>query len=115
MENLDHMLEGLVLELRRGALILCVLSQLSHKEYGYSLINKLQEKGFTVEAGTLYPLLRRLEKQEILESSWDLVENRPRRYYQISLMGKRLYKQLKKEYLDLNQVVKGLLESEDQS
>ncbi len=112
MENLDHMLEGLVLELRRGALILSVLSQLFDKEYGYSLISKLKQKGFNVEAGTLYPLLRRLEKQEILESSWDLVENRPRRYYQISPMGKQLFNQLKKEYLDLNQIVKGLLESE---
>lgn len=107
------LLEGLVLELRRGLLILSVLSQLKDKEYGYSLIQKLQEKQFVIEAGTLYPLLRRLEKQGLLESTWDLVDNRQRRYYQISKAGEILYNQLKEEYKTLNSSMMALLEGDN--
>jgi len=102
---MKEMLEGFVLELRRGVLILGVLSQLSEKEYGYSLVQKLQAFHFDIEAGTLYPLLRRLEKQGLLESSWELIDNRPRRYYQISEQGIVLYEQLKSEYFSLNTIM----------
>lgn len=113
MKENDSMVDGLVLELRRGLLILGVLSQLDQKEYGYSLIQKLQDKHFMIEAGTLYPLLRRLEKQELLDSTWDLVENRPRRYYQISKKGKEIYHSLKKEYMLLNETMLNLLGGEN--
>lgn len=112
MKEMDAMVESLVLELRRGLLILSVLSQLFKKEYGYSLIQKLHDKQFTIEAGTLYPLLRRLEKQGLLTSSWDLVDNRQRKYYQISEPGEELFKKLKKEYLSLNETMISLLEGE---
>ena len=74
----DSLFDSLVLELRRGTLILSVLSQLQEAQYGYSLIVRLQEKGIEIDAGTLYPLLRRLEKQELLESSWDVESAKPR-------------------------------------
>jgi len=113
MVNDQSLLDGLVLELRRGLLILSVLSQLKNKEYGYSLIQKLQEKDFLIEAGTLYPLLRRLEKQRLLDSTWDLVDNRQRRYYQISKAGEELYQKLKVEYKVLNNTMMELLEGKN--
>ena len=113
MKESESMVEGLVLELRRGLLILGVLSQLDQKEYGYSLIQKLQEKNFIIESGTLYPLLRKNEKQELLDSTWDLVENRPRRYYQISEKGKEVFEKLKQEYILLNDTMIDLLKGED--
>ena len=58
-----ELLSALVLELRRGTLILSVLSQLKDLEYGYSLVQKLNHKGVAIDPSTLYPLLRRLEKQ----------------------------------------------------
>ena len=109
---MKEIVDGLLLELRRGVLILGVLSQLDQKEYGYSLIQKLQLHKFVIEAGTLYPLLRRLEKQGLLESSWELIENRPRRYYQISQQGIVLYEQLKKEYFDMNAIISQLTQGE---
>ncbi len=42
----------------------------------------------------LYPLLRRLEKQGLLESLWQVEDNRPRRYYQISAIGREIREQL---------------------
>ena len=56
--NYDDIVSNLMQELRRGTLIIVVLSQLKKEEYGYNLITKLKENGITVEANTLYPLLR---------------------------------------------------------
>ena len=98
MERLDDILGGLLLELKRGTLVLLVLSQLESPEYGYSLVRKLEEKGLPVEAGTLYPLLRRLEKQGLLNSEWDTGESRPRKFYTLSADGKIIYQGLKEEW-----------------
>ena len=77
-------------ELRRGALVLGVLSQLRTAQYGYSLRQALAEQGMPIEEGTLYPLLRRLEEQGLLASDWRLEEGPPRRYYKLNSKGTRL-------------------------
>ena len=69
-------LENVVLELRRGVIVLAALSQLSTEQYGYSLLKQLSDQGLEVDQGTLYPLLRRLEAQGLLESVWKLEEAR---------------------------------------
>ena len=71
LSEIDGIVSNLVLELRRGTIILCVLSQLKDKKYGYSLVETLDEKGMHIDPGTLYPLLRRLEKQNLLKSEWE--------------------------------------------
>ncbi len=91
-------LENVVLELRRGVIVLAALSQLGTEQYGYSLLKQLADLGLEVDQGTLYPLLRRLEAQGLLESVWKLEEARPRRYYVISAEGKKLLPKLKKEW-----------------
>jgi PadR family transcriptional regulator PadR len=94
----NESLENVVLELRRGIIVLAVLSQLSQEQYGYSLINRLRECGLEIDQGTLYPLLRRLESQGLLKSSWRIEADRPRRYYVISPEGQTLLPQLKEEW-----------------
>ena len=69
--NIDDTVSGLVLELRRGTLILLVLSQLRQPMYGYNLVKKLNENQIPIDANTLYPLMRRLEGQGMLASQWD--------------------------------------------
>ena len=96
-EHLDKLMQ----ELKRGTLTIGVLSQLHKPQYGYSLVALLEEKNFQVEAGTLYPLLRRLEKQGLLESKWDTNESRPRKYYLMSEMGKEIYTSLVREWHDI--------------
>ncbi len=98
MTQEDELLATILVELKRGTITLAVLSQLTSPQYGYSLLQLLEEKHAGIEAGTLYPLLRRLEKQGLLISEWDTTETRPRKYYQMSLMGKRIYTQLKVEW-----------------
>jgi len=101
----DKTLDNLTLELRRGIIILAVLSQLHEEQYGYSLIKKLDHLGLAIEQGTLYPLLRRLESRGLLESSWNVEGSRPRRYYKISKEGKLLLPALKSEWDELVRVM----------
>jgi len=77
-------------ELRRGALVLAVLSQLRTAQYGYSLRQAFAEQGMPIEEGTLYPLLRRLEEQGLLASDWRIEDGPPRRYYKLNSKGTRL-------------------------
>ena len=93
-ENLENTLQ----ELRRGVIVLAVLSQLGKEQYGYSLLKLLSDKGLEVDQGTLYPLLRRLESQGMLQSAWKIEEGRPRRYYITSKAGQSLLPQLKDEW-----------------
>ena len=77
-------------ELRRGVLQLVALALLEQPRYGYELIKLLGEAGFETEEGTLYPILRRFEEQGALESTWDTSRARPRKYYRLSLDGRRV-------------------------
>ncbi len=92
------LLENTILELRRGVIVLGVLSQLKEEQYGYSLLKLLSDQGLELDQGTLYPLLRRLESQGLLASVWKIEEARPRRYYIISPEGRELLPRLKEEW-----------------
>lgn len=98
MSNVNEMVDKLLQELRRGTITIAVLSQLEKPQYGYSLVTILADKGVQVEAGTLYPLLRRLEKQGLLVSEWDTNEARPRKFYLLSAFGKDVYIKLLDEW-----------------
>ncbi len=94
----NETVENLILELRRGVIVLAVMSRLDGEQYGYSLIKSLSENGLEIDQGTLYPLLRRLESQGLLKSSWRIEGERPRRYYTLSDEGRALLPQLKGEW-----------------
>src|SRR5690606_32899259 len=99
-------------EMRRGTITLAVLSQLQEPQYGYSLIVLMNEKGFEIEANTLYPLLRRLEKQGLLESSWDTDGTKPRKYYKLSEFGLDAYSRLTAAWKNLNSSINILIDEE---
>lgn len=98
------------LELRRGVVVLAVLSQMDTARYGYSLIQRLAEKGLNIEEGTLYPLLRRLEKQGMLESEWEVGAAHPRKYYRISPAGREMLNALRAEWFETVAVMRGILQ-----
>lgn len=101
--------ENAILELRRGVIVLAVLSKLGEEQYGYSLINGLKEQGFEIDQGTLYPLLRRLETQGLLNSKWRIEADRPRRYYSLSAEGRVLLPRLKNEWNSIVLIMKKML------
>ena len=98
------------LELRRGVLVLAVLSQLRAAQYGYSLRQALAGRGMPIEEGTLYPLLRRLEAQGLLASEWRIEDGPPRRYYVLSPEGLKTYRELTKSWRALAATMAGLLD-----
>lgn len=113
---MEKLLSSLITELRRGTLTLAVLSQLRTPQYGYSLVQLLEKSSVSIEQSTLYPLLRRLEKQELVKSSWDTTESRPRKYYVLSEYGIEILEQLKAEWekstKELQNLLKGDVENE---
>lgn len=109
---MDQVITNLVIELRRGVQIIVVLQLLKKPQYGYSLLSILDSKGIEIEAGTLYPLLRRLESQKLLESTWDTTESRPRKFYQISDYGIEVLNILIKEWTSINKQINNVLTEE---
>lgn len=110
--NIDETVAGLVQELRRGTLILLVLSQMKEPMYGYSLVKKLNDHQIPMDANTLYPLMRRLEGQGLLTSKWDTGEAKPRKYYQITEDGLTVLNKTKEYYKIFSANVEALLEGE---
>lgn len=109
MTDSGDQLTNLRLELRRGIVVLAVLSQMDTARYGYHLIQRLAAQGLDIEEGTLYPLLRRLEKQGLLESEWEVGEARPRKYYRISPSGQAVLTALIDEWQKTVAVMRGIL------
>jgi PadR family transcriptional regulator, regulatory protein PadR len=101
--------EGLALELRRGALVLAALAALRTEQYGYSLKKSLAAAEVHVDEGTLYPLLRRLESQQLLSSRWVVEEGRPRRYYRDTELGLKTLEALNEEWERLSKAIRRVL------
>ena len=72
-------------------LILGILKQ--GKSYGYLIISKIKEMSggnMKWSDGMLYPVLHRLEKEELIKSEWIMSDgSRPRKYYEITERGKQ--------------------------
>ncbi len=78
-------------DLLHGSLEVLVLSVLADgPQYGYAIQRKLRDAaGQDVKAGTLYPLLHRLEQEHLLEPMWEKTTGRPRKWYTLSTAGRK--------------------------
>ena len=97
------------MELRRGCLVIAVLAKLQDEQYGYSLRKTLKDDGLSIDQGTLYPLLRRLEQQGLLTSEWREEDKRDKRFYRLSADGRLMLKHLLTEWQSINSSLKGIL------
>ena len=109
----DEILSGGQQELRRGTVVLACLLLLREPGYGYALLDQLRDLGFSVDANTLYPLLRRLESQGLLASEWNTQEARPRKFYRISPDGERLAAALLVDWARMNASLRRLAPGDD--
>src|SRR5215471_11833260 len=105
-----EILENLRSELRRGSLIVAVLAELRQEQYGYTLRKSLEEHGISMDEGTLYPLLRRLESQGLLASEWREQDKRNKRFYRLSSQGEAILTQLLLDWESLSQSLKAILQ-----
>ena len=106
--NLDETTAGHLQELRRGTVVLACLVRLRTPDYGYALLESLTTLGILVDANTLYPLLRRLEKQGLLTSEWNTDEARPRKFYRTSPTGELLADALMTDWRRIDDALAGL-------
>ncbi|KGN34086.1 PadR family transcriptional regulator [Knoellia sinensis KCTC 19936] len=104
----EDLIAGHLQELRRGTVVLACLTTLSQPRYGYALLETLADAGFAVDGNTLYPLLRRLEKQGLLTSEWNTDEARPRKFYRVSPDGASVLDQLMTEWRSLDAAIGAL-------
>jgi len=109
----DEILSGGQQELRRGTVVLACLLLLREPGYGYALLDQLRDLGFSVDANTLYPLLRRLESQGLLASEWNTQEARPRKFYRISPDGERLVAALLVDWARMDASLRRLARGDD--
>lgn len=104
----DDVLAGHLQELRRGTVVVAALATLTRPTYGYALLETLADAGFAVDGNTLYPLLRRLEKQGLLTSEWNTEESRPRKFYRSTPEGVALLEALLGEWATLHASIEKL-------
>ena len=104
----DELLSTHLQELRRGTVVLACLLILNRPNYGYALLEVLERHGFAVDANTLYPLLRRLEKQGLLTSDWNTDESRPRKFYRTSEEGLAVLTALRSDWRALDTAISDL-------
>jgi len=109
MNKKQEIMDNLILELRRGTIVLSVLSQLRNPQYGYSLVQSLEAKDVSIDASTLYPLMRRLEVQNLLQSEWETSGSKPRKYYVISTLGLEVLEELSKEWEKMSEKMRNLM------
>ena len=83
------MVEAVQVQLKKGVLELCVLALLSRGDaYGYDIASRLA-KGIGMGEGTIYPLMRRMQTDGLVDTY--LVESNsgpPRKYYKLTKAGK---------------------------
>lgn len=112
MAETEDLITGLDMELRRSTLVLCVLSRLRTPQYGYNMVQQLAERGIEIDISTLYPLLRRLEKQGICTAEWVTESSKPRKYYKMTAQGEMVYQALCTHWLTTTKSITLLLEKQ---
>ena len=86
------------------AVLASLVGERDRWRHGYDI-----SKETGLASGTLYPLLRRLEEQGLLESEWNTEGSRPRRYYRRSAAGSQLFDRLIVDWREIIDVMNGLL------
>jgi PadR family transcriptional regulator, regulatory protein PadR len=111
---LDGEAGNLVTQMRRGVLPYCVLAMLGDGErYGFELVRSLASvDGLVTGEGTIYPLLARLRRQELVQTTWrESDAGPPRRYYRLTQAGRTALAEFTGAWKPLRDSVDSLLES----
>lgn len=102
-------------QVRRGLLELCILALIERRPtYGYELVTRLAESPqLAAGEGTVYPLLRRLRRDGLLETEWvESDAGPPRQYYHLTDAGQKRLRALQDEWVGIVDAVESHLEPE---
>ena len=84
-------------QLRKGVLELCILNDIrNRKMYGYEIVRRLREiEGLIISEGAIYPILSRLKRQGLVETSIKESPDGPaRKYYKLTKQGEAMVSQM---------------------
>ncbi len=101
-------MENKIKQLRKGVFELMILKTLERENhYGYSLIRSITNGDqVSINEGTIYPLLSRLAKEELVFTEWvESNQGPPRKYYRLSAKGKGVLARLSEEFAKLTVMV----------
>lgn len=110
---MENELGSIETEMKRGFLQLLVLVLLEKDSYGYAMVRAFRELGYEVEENTLYPLLRRLEKKNLIQGKWELGAERPRKFYAITAAGREMRNGLLAIWKKQDEIVNQILKEKD--
>ena len=98
-------------QMKKGVLELCILAIISSKEaYASDILEELKASKLIVVEGTLYPLLTRLKNEGLLSYRWEESKSGPpRKYYEITEIGKKVLQELDISWNELVSAVKNIL------
>jgi transcriptional regulator len=107
------------IELLQGTLDMLVLQALQRDPmHGYAIAQVIRSRSgevLTVETGSLYPALHRLERQKWVKSEWKLTESKQRaKYYQLTALGKKQLTSDHQRWLQLVRAISAVMEPEVQ-
>ncbi len=100
-------------QMRRGAIEYCVLALLREQDrYGLELARALAEAdGLVTSEGTVYPLLTRLRREGLVDTTWEESPNGPpRRYFRITKDGRAALKSFSAQWERFRTTVDALLD-----
>ena len=87
----------------------CVLGLLEQEEmYGYELTKRVQES-INVSNSTMYPVMRRLKTEGLVDTYDESFEGRNRRYYRITEAGKTQLTEVKEEWMTFKNGIDDLM------
>lgn len=100
-------------QVRKGSLELCILGLIKEKEiYAFELIQELEKiESLVLTEGTIYPLLKRLQSDDLISSFWVESESGPpRKYYRMTDRGNDFFNEMEKEWTKFNQAINQILD-----
>jgi PadR family transcriptional regulator PadR len=102
--------EAIEIQLKKGALELCVLALLSqHDSYAYEIASRLAD-AIGMGEGTIYPLMRRLQSDRLVETYLvESTEGPPRKYYKLTDAGRRSFTSQQSAWKSFSGAVEGIL------
>lgn len=99
-------------QLRRGVLEFCILALIEQEpRYGYEIVTRLSEAPqLAAGEGTIYPLLRRLKKDNWVETFWvESAAGPPRQYYKLTPLGQESLGAMRREWQELVSAVQSFV------
>lgn len=101
-------------DLLRGTLDVLLLKALTHgRMHGYAIARWIETatgEALSIEEGSLYPALHRLERRDLIEAEWGLSENnRQAKYYVLTAKGRQFLRTEAREWLTFTNVVQNVL------